>query len=195
MRNTPMTGIDNKFRGRVITVNVEQVTLPNGRRAALEIVHHPGGAAIAAIDAQQRICILRQFRHAGGGWLWELPAGKLEPGEPPLLTAQRELVEEAGVQASEWQSLGRILSSPGVFTEVIHLFLAQHLAPCPQAHEDHEVIEVHWIPLAEAWQRAVGGEFNDAKTVIGIVRAQALLAGLAGGASAADCDAVHSSIP
>jgi ADP-ribose pyrophosphatase len=175
-----MSQIENKFRGRVITVNVEQVTLPNGRRAALEIVHHPGGAAIAAIDAQRRICILRQFRHAGGGWLWELPAGKLEPGEPPLLTAQRELIEEAGVQAHDWHSLGSILSSPGVFTEVIHLFLAQGLEPRVQAHEDHEVIEVHWLPLAEAWQRAVGGEFNDAKTVIGILRAEALLAGLPG---------------
>jgi 8-oxo-dGTP pyrophosphatase MutT (NUDIX family) len=172
-----MIDIDTKFRGRVITVNVEQVTLPNGRRATLEIVHHPGGAAIVAIDAAGRVCILRQFRHAGGGWQWELPAGKLEPGEPPLLTAQRELIEEAGVEARDWRDLGSFLSSPGVFTEVIHLYLARDLAPRELAHEEHEVIEVHWIPLTEAWQRAVTGEFRDAKTAIGLLRARALLEG------------------
>jgi len=170
-----MIDIDTKFRGRVITVNVETVTLPNGRRAQLEIVHHPGGAAIVALDAAGRVCILRQYRHAGGGYQWELPAGKLEPGEPPFMTAQRELVEEAGVEARDWRSLGTMLPSPGVFTEVIHLFLARDLAPREQAHEEHEVIEVHWIPLAEAWQRAVSGEFRDAKTAMGLLRVQALL--------------------
>ena len=170
-----MIDIDTKFRGRVITVNVEQVTLPNGRRAALEIVHHPGGAAIVAIDAAGRVCILRQYRHAGDGWLWELPAGKLEPGEPPLLTAQRELIEEAGVEARDWRSLGNVLSSPGVFTEVIHLYLARELVPRELAHEEHEVIEVHWIPIEEAWQRAVNGEIRDGKTALGLLRARALL--------------------
>src|SRR5688572_3809939 len=88
------------FRGRVIRVTVDEVTLPNGHRASLEIVHHPGGAAAVAIDKDKRVCLLRQFRHAAGGFLWELPAGKLEPDEPPLLTAQRELVEEAGSDAA-----------------------------------------------------------------------------------------------
>ena len=170
-----MIDIDTKFRGRVITVNVETVTLPNGRRAQLEIVHHPGGAAIVALDAAARVCILRQFRHAGGGYQWELPAGKLEPGEPPFVTARRELIEEAGVEARDWRSLGTVLSSPGVFTEVIHLFLARDLVPRERAHEEHEVIEVHWIPLLEAWQRAVSGEFRDAKTAMGLLRVQALL--------------------
>ena len=172
-----MIDTSTKFRGRVITVNVESVTLPNGRRADLEIVHHPGGAAIVALDADERVCVLRQYRHAGGGWLWELPAGKLEPDEPPLLTAQRELIEEAGVEGGQWHSLGSLLSSPGVFTEVIHLFLARDLTARVTAHEEHEVIEVHWIPLAEAWHRAVIGEFRDAKTAMGLLRAQALLAG------------------
>jgi len=172
-----MTQIENQFRGRVITVNIEHVTLPNGNRAALEIIHHPGGSAIVAIDDRQRICLLRQFRHAAGGWVWELPAGKLEPGEPPLLTAQRELLEEAGVSAGEWHSLGTSLSSPGVFTEVIHLYLARNLTASVAAHEANEVIEVHWVDLQIAWQRAVAGEIVDSKTAIGIFRATARLAG------------------
>ena len=171
-----MTRIDQKFKGRVITVNVEHVDLPNGQTAALEIVRHPGGASVVAVDAQQRVCMLRQYRHAGGGWVWELPAGKLEPDEAPLLTAQRELVEEAGVSACHWQSLGSILPSPGVLAETIHLYLARGLRPAAMAHEQHEVIEVHWVPLHEAWQRAVSGEYRDGKTNIGLLRAHALLA-------------------
>ena len=115
------------FRGRVITVTVDDVILPNGHRAQLELVHHPGGAAAVAIDEQERVCLLRQYRHAAGGWLWELPAGKLEPDEPPQQTARRELMEEAGVSARHWESLGRYFSSPGVFGEVLHLYLATGL--------------------------------------------------------------------
>src|SRR5687768_13799489 len=98
------------FKGRVITVTVDEVILPNGHRERLELVHHPGGAAVVAIDAQDRVCLLRQYRHAAGQWIWELPAGKLEPNEPPLTTAQRELIEEGGVSAREWRSLGAYLS-------------------------------------------------------------------------------------
>ena len=79
------------YAGRVITLNVETVRLPNGHVTDLEIMHHPGGAAVVAIDAESRVCLLRQFRHAVGGWIWELPAGKLEPAEPPQETARREL--------------------------------------------------------------------------------------------------------
>jgi ADP-ribose pyrophosphatase len=164
------------FRGRVITVNVETVRLPNGHLIDLEIIHHPGGAAIVAVDAQQRVCLLRQYRHAVGGWIWELPAGKLEPGEPPLSTAQRELVEEAGAEASDWHSLGSYVSSPGVFTETVHLFMAQGLRTVKMAHEAAELIEVHWVPIAEACRQALSGELNDGKTVAGLLRAQARLA-------------------
>jgi len=170
------TQVETKFRGRVVTVNVETVTLPNGERAVLDVVHHPGGAAIVALDQEDRVCLLRQFRHAAGGWIWELPAGKLESGEPPLECARRELVEEAGRVARRWEPLGQVHSSPGVFTEIIHLFLARDLSSVPQAHELHEVIEVHWLPLSEAWRHAVDGTYTDAKTLIGLLRAHVHMA-------------------
>ncbi len=161
-----------RFTGRIITLTVDEVTLPNGHRVELEVVHHPGGAAAVAIDTEQRVCMLRQYRYVAGGWIWELPAGKLEPNEPPLVTAQRELIEEAGMQASQWQSLGSYFSSPGIFTEVLHLFLATGLQPAKTAHEHAEVIEVHWIPFAEAYQWAVDGRLVDGKTAMGLIRAQ-----------------------
>src|ERR1700685_2376115 len=133
------------FRGRVVHVTVDEVVLPNGHRALLDVVHHPGGAAVGALDAAARVCLLRQCRYVADGWLWELPAGKLEPHEPPQATAQRELAEEAGARAAQWRSLGSYLSSPGVFTEVIHLFLATEVLPAASAHEPSEVIEVHWV--------------------------------------------------
>jgi 8-oxo-dGTP pyrophosphatase MutT (NUDIX family) len=159
------------FRGRVIRVTVDEVDLPNGKRAGLEVVHHPGGAAVAAIDAQERLCLLRQYRYVANDWVWELPAGKLEPNEPPLATAQRELIEEAGVSAKEWTSLGAVLTSPGVFSEVIHLFIAHGIEPATAALEPSEVIEVHWVPLAEACERALAGDLRDAKTALGVLRA------------------------
>ena len=159
------------FEGRIIRLTLDTVQLPNGAIAELEIVHHPGGAAVVALDAGGRVCLLRQYRHAAGGWLWELPAGKLDGGEAPLLCAQRELEEEAGMQAGDWQALGKIMSSPGVFTEVIHLFLARTLTAVPARAEDHEVIEVHWFPWSEALHMAQAGEIEDAKTLAGLLRA------------------------
>src|SRR5579863_102077 len=172
-------GIENVrtvFTGRVVTVNVETVRLPNGHVAELEIIHHPGGAAIVAIDDRRRVCLIRQFRHAAGGWLWELPAGKLEPEEPPLATARRELAEETGTSAHNWSSLGPYVSSPGVFTEIVHLFLARDLDSGKMAHEAAELIEVHWIDLEEACARALDGTISDGKTALGLLRARVAVA-------------------
>ncbi len=159
------------FRGKITHLTVDTVDLPNGHRADLEILHHPGGAAIVAIDDQDRVCLLHQFRHAAGGYVWELPAGKLEPDEPPELTAHRELIEEAGVAASSWCSLGISLSSPGVFTERIHLYLATNLTPTPDAREAAEVFEVHWVDFKSAVERVLRGEIEDSKTGMGLLRA------------------------
>jgi ADP-ribose pyrophosphatase len=167
--------------GRVVSLSVDTVRLPNGEEIELEIVHHPGGAAVVALDDDGRVCLLRHYRHAAGGWLWELPAGKLDAGEPPAGTARRELAEEAGVAAREWRELGPVVSSPGVFTEVVHLFLARDLRPVPTAREPGEVFETHWVPLAAAVERALSGDIVDAKTVIGLLRA-ASLAGRSGDA-------------
>jgi ADP-ribose pyrophosphatase len=163
------------FDGRAVQLDLERVVLPNGDEVELEIVRHPGGAAIVAIDGRDRVCLLRQYRHAADGWLWELPAGKLDAGETPSGTARRELAEEAGVAAAHWTSLGRMISSPGVFTEVVHLFLARGLSQVAGAPETGECLEVHWLPRREAVQRALAGELEDAKTVIALLRADAVL--------------------
>lgn len=160
------------FRGQIVTLTTDEVRLPNGHLASLEVVHHPGGAATIALDREERVCLLKQYRYVADGWLWELPAGKLEPNEPPLNTAQRELAEEAGVSAREWLSLGSYLSSPGIFTEVLHLFLATGVEPATVAHERAEVIEVHWVPFVEACGWAESGEIRDGKTAIGLLRAR-----------------------
>lgn len=169
-------GITNVFKGRVLTLNLERVELPNGRIADLEIAHHPGGAAIVAVDDAGRVCLLRQFRHATGGWLVELPAGKLDNREPPIDCARRELAEEAGVTAGEWTELGDFYSSPGILTEVIHLFLARGLAASDLRPEEHEVFDVSWVPLDEAVAMAARGELRDAKTVIWLLWARERLA-------------------
>jgi 8-oxo-dGTP pyrophosphatase MutT (NUDIX family) len=159
------------YQGRVIRVTVDRVILPNGAEAALEVVHHPGGAAIVALNDLRQVCLLRQYRYVAGGWIWELPAGKLEPAEPPEVTARRELTEEAGVSARDWVSLGSVLSSPGVFSEVIHLYLAQGLAAARSQLEDSEVLEVHWVSFRQACDMALSGELRDTKTIIGLLRA------------------------
>jgi 8-oxo-dGTP pyrophosphatase MutT (NUDIX family) len=171
-----MTGnVRTVYRGKVLKLNIEQVELPNGKVAELEVAHHPGGAVVVAVNDDGCICLLRQFRHAAGGWITELPAGKIDNREPPQECAMRELAEEAGVEARRWDSLGRFFSSPGVFTEVIHVFLARGLAPCEASHEQHEVIETRWVPLEEAVSQAADGRLHDAKSIIGLVWAQTRL--------------------
>jgi len=163
------------FEGSVIRLELEQVELPNGVQTEMEIVRHPGGAAVVAIDAQQHICLLYQYRHVCDGWIWELPAGKIDGGEAPLSTAQRELKEEAGRTAQSWHSLGHMISSPGVFTEIVHCYLATDLTVCDTRHEPEELIEIHWIPFNKAYQWAIENQINDAKTVIGLCRAKEFL--------------------
>lgn len=162
------------FRGKVVDVGLENVELPNGKSVELEIIRHPGGAAAVVLDDDEQVCLLRQYRHAAGGWLWELPAGKIDPGEDPFDTARREALEEAGVEAVDWIDLGLMNSSPGVFTEVIYLYLARGLRQTRHDHETDEVIEIHWLPLAQALDWCIDGTITDAKTLIGLFRAGAV---------------------
>lgn len=166
-----MADITPIYQGRVITLNIEKVELPNKSVATLEIVHHPGGAAIVALDRDHRVCLLKQYRHAAGGWIWELPAGKIDHQEPPFDTAHRELAEEAGMRAAHWRYLGQYLSSPGVFTEVIHLYLATGLTAETSRPEEHEVFEVAWRPLTEVIAMIHSGELRDGKSIVGVLRA------------------------
>lgn len=163
------------FSGQVITLKQEQVTLPNGVECELEILHHPGGVGVVAINAQGQLCLLQQYRHAAGGWLWEIPAGKIEAGEEISVTASRELEEEAGVKCGQLQLLGKTITSPGVLTEVIHLYLARELTPAAQSLEAEEVIQVNWITFAQAMLWIADGKIYDAKSVIGIMLAQQYL--------------------
>jgi 8-oxo-dGTP pyrophosphatase MutT (NUDIX family) len=171
------------YKGKVLELTVEQVQLPNGHTAELEIAHHPGGAVIVALDGDHRVCLLRQFRHATGGWITELPAGKLDNEEDPLECARRELGEEAGMTASRWDKLGDFFTSPGVLTEVIHVYLARDLAAGDLVPETHEVFDASWVPFDEALALAASGKLQDAKTIIGLLWAQAVLACGPGGAA------------
>jgi len=159
------------YAGKVIDLAVESLVLPNGTPLQLEIIRHPGGAATVALNRQEEVCLLRQYRHASGGWLWELPAGRLEQDEPPASTAARELEEEAGLQAADWHKLGEMLTTPGICDEIIHLYLALELTEVPAHPEEHELIEVHWLPLADAIAQVQDGTIRDAKTMLGLLLA------------------------
>ncbi len=156
---------------KIISLTEGPVTLPNGAVAQYEIVHHPGGSAVVALNERNEVALLRQYRPVAEAWLWEVPAGKRDDGEPPLQTAIRELQEEAGVSAANWQELGAIYSSPGIFTEVIHLYLATDLKEVGSSPEEHELFELHWVALDEAIAMAQDGRINDAKTIIALLRA------------------------
>jgi len=163
------------YRGRIVTVRTGTIDLPDGAKMEIDVVEHPGGAAVVALDHHDRVCLLEQHRHVIGRRLCEIPAGRLEPGEDPIFTARRELAEEAGLQAAHWLSLGAIVSSPGVFTEVVHLFLARELTATSAQLEPGEILELKWLPLASAMREALNGTVEDAKTVIALVRAASRL--------------------
>lgn len=159
------------YQGQLLQLGIESLTLPNGKRLDLEVLRHPGGAAVVALDGQGQVCLLRQYRHASGGWLWELPAGRLEANESPDTTAARELVEEAGLQAGRWDTLGKTLVTPGYSDELIYLYLARDLTVVPAQPEAHELFEVHWIPFSQALEQVHDGTIIDAKTMLGLTLA------------------------
>jgi 8-oxo-dGTP pyrophosphatase MutT (NUDIX family) len=158
--------------GRVIQVSTERLRYANGREYDIDYVRHPGAAAVVAIDELERVCVVRQYRHGVEDFLWEIPAGKLDPGEPPQVCALRELQEETGVQARHWTPLGIYIPAPGFFTEVIHLYLARDLKIGAASPDADEELEINWLPLQEAMGHVLKGEWNDGKTAMALWRAQ-----------------------
>jgi ADP-ribose pyrophosphatase len=157
------------WTGKRIGVRVDEVERADGHRTTREVVEHPGAVAIVAWDGE-RLALVRQWRHATGEVLLEIPAGTLEPDEPPAETARRELAEEAGIAAATWVAGPRFFTAPGFCDELMHLFLATQLAPA--AGDDHadddEQVEASWMTLAEAEEAVDAGGIRDAKTVAAI---------------------------
>lgn len=158
----------NIYRGKVVTLNLETVTLPNGATVELEIVRHPGAAAIVPMKDDRTVVLIRQYRLAAGGFIFEIPAGKLHPGEDPRLCAERELEEEIGYRAGAIERLETFFTAPGFTDEVMHLFLATGLTKTAQKLDDDEVLEVIEMPLEKAMAHIQDGTIRDAKTIVGL---------------------------
>ncbi len=160
------------YEGRLLRVDLDVVDLPGGRRAILETIRHPGAAAALPFLEDGSVILVRQYRHAVGGTILEIPAGKLDrPGEPPDRCAAREVEEEVGVRPGRLVPLGSILTTPGFTDEVIWLFEAHDLVPTATAHEADEVIEPVTMPFDEAVAAVGDGRIRDAKSVATILAA------------------------
>ncbi|HEV2439734.1 MAG TPA: NUDIX hydrolase [bacterium] len=149
---------------------MDEIENPSGRRWTLEVVEHPGAVAILAVLPDRQIVLVQQTRHAIGRRLFEIPAGTLEPPEPPEACARRELAEEAGYAANTWQRLATFYPAPGISNEEMHLFLAEDLRPAA-AEREEEDLTVHLVALADARRLVATGEIRDAKSIIGILLA------------------------
>jgi ADP-ribose pyrophosphatase len=156
------------YRGRVVKLDVETVPLPNGVTVELEIVRHQGASAVVPMKDDGTVILVRQYRHAVGGSIYEIPAGKLEPGEDPRHCAIRELEEEIGYRARSLTRLLTFYTTPGFTDEVIHIFLATGLIPGTQSLDHDEVLEVVEMPLDEAIVRIADGTIRDGKTIVGL---------------------------
>jgi ADP-ribose pyrophosphatase len=162
------------YTGKVVRLDVDTVRFPDGSTGDLELIRHPGAAAVVPCASDPAggdpsILMIRQFRHAAGGPLWEIPAGTLAPGETPEACAHRELREETGVAAERIERLTSIYTTPGFTDEVIHLFWARGLTMGEAARERDEFIEVVPQPLSKVLAGIRGGEIRDAKTVVAIL--------------------------
>lgn len=158
-------------RGRVFEMVRENVTLENGVTIDMDIIRHPGASAMVPLTDDGKVVLIRQYRHAVGGYIWEIPAGTLDPDESPLACARRELAEETGYTAESMEALGQITPVPGYSDERIHLFLAKGLRPSGQNLDADEVMDVHEVAIDEVFAMIDRGEIEDCKTICGLYKA------------------------
>ncbi len=158
----------NIYTGRIVTLNVESVTLPNGARVDLETIRHPGAAAVVPMKDEGTVVLIHQFRYAAGGFIYEIPAGTLHQGEDPLACAARELEEEVGYRATSLEHLTTILPAPGYTDEVIHIYQATGLTKSTQKLDHDEVLEIVEMPIQKAIAHIRDGTIRDGKTIIGL---------------------------
>ena len=171
---------ERRYTGRIIHLDVDTVGFPDGSRGQLEMIRHPGAAAVVPFvdpldHPDPQVLLLRQFRHAANGYLWEVPAGRLDPGETPEGCARRELREEAGREAGSLRKLTAIYTTPGFTDEVIHLFAAQELAATETAREADEFMEVHALRWSEVGKLVASGAVQDGKTLVTLMFVQCFL--------------------
>ena len=176
----PVTESSILARGRIVTVREDMVRLPDGEVVSRELVEHPGAVAVVALDERDRVLLIRQYRHPVAATLWEIPAGLRDvDGEPLVETARRELAEEAGYQAADWRVLTDFLSSPGISTERLRVFLARDLTMVSaQANEyvrQHEeaYLTVAWVPLDEVVRGILAGDLHNGVAMVGVLSAYA----------------------
>lgn len=163
------------FEGNILALELDQARLPNGGTASREVVRHPGGVAVLALDEDETVTLVRQFRYPVGQVILELPAGKIDPGEDTLLAAKRELSEETGVEAGDWTYLGYVLASPGFCDETLHMYLARDLHRTDCHPDEEEFLELAVMPFQELVRMVMAGSIIDAKTVAMTLKVKTLL--------------------
>lgn len=177
-----LLGAERMYDGRVIDLDVDTVRFPDGSIGRLEMIRHPGASAVVPFldppsAPDPRVLLLRQFRHAADGYLWEIPAGRLDAGEDPETCARRELREEAGCDATSVERLSTIYTTPGFTDEIIHLYMAQGLVEKTTAREADEFMEVHPLRWSEVLRMISQGEIRDGKTLVGLLFVQCFRSG------------------
>lgn len=156
---------DVLYQGRVFKLVKENITLQNGVTINLDIIRHPGAAAMVPLRGNNTVLLIKQYRHAIGDFIWEIPAGTLSQNETPLQCAKRELIEETGFAADVWKELGEITPVPGYSDERIHIFMATNLTPAKQKLDTDEILNVHEVKLEDAMEMVYKGEIRDGKTI------------------------------
>ena len=163
------------FQGCLLRLDVDTVQLPDGNTAPREYIRHPGGVGVVALTEDKEVLLVRQYRYPYAEILTEIPAGKRDPGEEPLVTGMRELEEETGYRAATYTPLGTMYPTPGCCDEVVYLYLATDLTAADAHPDQDEFLEVERCPLDEMVARVLAGEITDAKTQIAILKTKLLL--------------------